>query len=461
MNFSGRAFSRTVSVGVPGVRGASNGTAQGQEQAVLRSNRDHPFLLTMPTYGGTLAAARCLGQHGISVTMAGEDAFPPARFSRFVTRWEKCPPILKVDRFYEWLIEFGRREPGYVLYPTCDDLAWLFAARANELGKYFRLYQPHADTILQLLDKKTLYELCDTLGIPTVPTVFPADRREALRLANQVGFPLLLKARTQILLKARTKGDFVSAYSDLAKAYDRFLEGNPFHPTLMKIVPGIERPLLQAFRSDAAQNIYSISGFAAEDGRMAVRASVKVLQRPRRLGIGLCFEEALVDPSALDGIRQLCQTTGYFGVFEAEFVREEGKFRLIDFNPRFYGQMGFEVARDLPLGYLSWLGALGDRAALNAALDAAGAWQEGQGYVYCNRFFFNLLVALQSFSGWMSPSESDRWKNWLEEATKNDLAFDSVDSPNDHLPALVSAANEIYWAVRHPRSFIRQHVIGP
>ena len=115
-----------------------------------------PFLLTMPTYGGTLAAARCLGERGVRVTMAGDAFLAPARWSRYVTRWVKAPPVLEAERFFDWLMEFGRKEPGHVLYPTCDDLAWLFANRATELAEYYELYSPKVETILRLLDKKAL-----------------------------------------------------------------------------------------------------------------------------------------------------------------------------------------------------------------------------------------------------------------------------------------------------------------
>jgi D-aspartate ligase len=422
---------------------------------------DAPFLLTMPAYNGTLAAARCLGEHGIRVAMAGDGRLAPARWSRHVSRWLAAPPVTH-DGFFDWLIDFGRREPGHVLYPTCDDLAWLLADRAGQLAPYFRLYQPDARSILALLDKRTLHEVCGKLGVATLPTAFPRNPEEGAKMAPSVGFPLLLKARTQILLESRSKGDFVEAAADLPQAYQRFLDQNPPHREMRARVPGIEQPMLQAFRDQAAENIYSISGFVARgQGPIVARAAVKVLQRPRRLGVGLCFEEAPVDPLVFEGIQRICAEVGYFGVFEVEFVRERGRACLIDFNPRFYGQMGFEIARDLPLAYLTWLGALGEDQALAAELSRAAAWREGNGYTYCNRFFLNLMVGLQGLSGRMTRAEVERWRCWLRDSSDRSVAFDSMDAPGDRLPALVSAVRDLYRAGRYPRSFLRQMVIGP
>src|SRR6185436_8012837 len=107
-----------------------------------------PALLTMPGYGGTLAAVRCLGRAGIAVTVASDAPAQAASWSRWTTRRVRCPPPRDRPRFMRWLLEFGQREPGHVLYPTCDDLAFLFARGADEIRKSFLLYQPEVRTLL-------------------------------------------------------------------------------------------------------------------------------------------------------------------------------------------------------------------------------------------------------------------------------------------------------------------------
>src|SRR5262249_48806518 len=134
-----------------------------------------PCLLTMPTYGGTLAAVRCLGEHGVRVVVAGEDLLAPARWSRYAARWERCPPVSDGPRFLEWLLEFGDREPGYVLPAPSDDIAYFFAFHAAELGKRFRLYQPDVRTLVRALDKKLLADACQAVGLDAPETWVPKD----------------------------------------------------------------------------------------------------------------------------------------------------------------------------------------------------------------------------------------------------------------------------------------------
>ena len=62
----------------------------------------------------------------------------------------------------------------------------------------------------------------------------------------------------------------------------------------------------------------------------------------------------------VEAIRRLCREVGYFGVFEIEFLRVLDRgWAVIDFNPRFYHQMGFDIARGLPLPIWAYLGASG------------------------------------------------------------------------------------------------------
>jgi D-aspartate ligase len=419
-----------------------------------------PVLLTMPSFNGTLAAVRSLGKRGIPVTIAGETQFAPARWSRYVKRSVSCPSPFEPEQFMDWLLSFGKREPGHVLYPSCDDLAWLFAHHAAELKESFLLFQPPAASLLDLLDKKALSQRCAEVGVPYPLTVFPGSVNDAVVLADQIGFPLLLKPRTQMFLRTRNKGQIAETREKFAARYVDFVAENDPHPLSRSLLPDVEQPMLQTLVPETTSTTYSLAGFITQDGKSAVRAALKVLQRPRRVGVGVCFEEVEVEPVALQGVERLCRAVGYFGVFEAEFLRHDGELKLVDFNPRFYGQMGFESARGLDLPYLVWLGAVGESKLLAHAVEASREWKSGSGFVYCDRFFLAATLLLQGLSGRMSSAEQQRWRDWLDRPTERARAFDAFESPGDPLPAVVSKLREIGWAARHPRSFYRKVVLG-
>jgi D-aspartate ligase len=400
-----------------------------------------PFLIMMPTYGGALAAVRSLGERGIPVTVAGDRLLAPARWSRYATRWVRCPPCSDWARLLEWLLAFGRREPRHVLYATSDDLAFFFAAHARELESCFYLYQPPVETIVRVLDKKKLLAACESVGLEVLPAWFPNNAADVPHIVSEKDFPLLIKARTQVGRLHQTKGIVVERPRDLLPAYHEFLANHRYLPGLDPHFGDVTQPMIQRYLPHAAERVYSITGFVDRSGtNRAVRAAFKVLQRTRPIGLGLCFEAAPVQKELLDAVLRLCRKVGHFGVFEVEFVQEENRSMVIDMNPRFYGQMGFESARGLPLALLAYYGAIGDVRLLEACV--ADAVRPGAGAtIYTHRFVFELLLAAQRATQPISAAEHSRWRGWYER--NRDRAADASADTHDWAPGLVHATAEL------------------
>jgi predicted ATP-grasp superfamily ATP-dependent carboligase len=421
-----------------------------------RGRHDTPGLLTMPTYGGTLAAVRCLGEHGIRLTVAGQHLLAPARWSRYATRWTRCPSEAEPERLLAWLLDFGRREPGHFLYPTSDDLAFLFAAHAAELGEHFCLYQPSLSSIVRALDKKLLYEACEAVGLETVPTTYPATDEDALRCVQQWNFPVILKTRTQVRRILQDKGSVVVTRKDLPAALRAHAERNHYRSGLEDTFGDVTKPMIQQYFPRGAEAIYSIAGFIDRTGELfAARGAVKVLPRTRPVGFGLAFEAAPLDPGLAEKVLRLCRLIGHFGVFEVEFVRDGERRMVIDFNPRFYHQMAFDVARGLPLPLLAWHAARGDETALADGI-AASARVPDDASIYCHRVSFELSLATQRLCGSLTAAERDRWKQWYERHRTR--AVDASASSRDWLPGLVHAAAEALAEAKVVGRVVRTHL---
>ncbi len=278
--------------------------------------RQAPVLLTMACFQGTLAAARCLGANGVPVTVADPELLAPARWSRHV-RGSLCPPLHQPERFVSWLLRFGERQPGHVLYPCGDDVAFLFAFHRTALGRHFRLYQPPVEVVYALLNKSRLQRACAEVGLDT-PWTCVAEESELERQAAGRPDPMLLKPQTQVLFWPHRKGTLVRSARELRRAYEELVSSTAYSPMLIGFDPGVVRPLLQDFLPQAARGIYSISGFVDETGELsAFRAARKILQRPRALGVGLCFEPAETNARLAARLLALCRHLGYYGAFEA------------------------------------------------------------------------------------------------------------------------------------------------
>lgn len=416
-----------------------------------------PALLTLGHYYGTLAAARCLGEAGVRVVLAESKLTSMARWSRHIGRRVDSPPVGDPEAMLAFLERFGREHGPHVLYPTSDDLAWLFSQFRDRLSQHFRMYVPPVAAVMALLDKRKLHENAAAVGLLTPRAWYVEHEDDVQALADQVTYPLLIKPRTQAYLTTLLKGTPIHDAGALVAGFRQFVQGNRYHPLLLQHAPEVRLPMLQAFHPEAADSIYSVAGFVDEAGRVVARASKKLLQRPRKIGIGLCFRGEEVRPHVVEKISALARRVGYHGVFEAELIQAGGQELLIDFNPRYYSQMAFEQARGLPQALLVHYASTGRKAEFEAAFAAAQdvAWDRDR--VYVNRLGLELVLNSQRVSGKLSADEAKTWRRWLRDhqGRLTDASYDR----GDPIPALADATNQLIHALRHPRSFLRMIVL--
>jgi predicted ATP-grasp superfamily ATP-dependent carboligase len=269
---------------------------------------------------------------------------------------------------------------------------------------------------------------------------------------------VLLKPRTQVFLESGIKGFIVQDKATLASELARFRSLVAFNRVLTDRHPDIQEPMVQEYLTAAETSIFSVSGFVADDGAIVARAAMKVLQRPRKVGIGLCFEGRELEPVLVEKLSALCKAIGYHGTFESEFIVDGDRRLLIDFNPRFYSQMGFDVARGAPLPMMVWHAARGEKKELAAELDRARTWKPSGREVYCHKTMLDLVLTLQGMSGQMSKDDVRHWRRWYSEHRAT--ATDAVRDPDDNMPAVIDAASWVQHFAKHPRSFVRSFVLN-
>ena len=427
-----------------------------------RPTRVHrpPILLAMPSWFGTLAAARELGRRGIDVHVAGSESIRLAGWSRFVQRSFSTPPESDLARQRDWLLDYGRRHPQTVLCPANDDFCFLYSLNAKELREYFLCASPGLGVLRELLDKARLHQNAARAGIATPRTAFPVDGANAAALSSGLSFPVLIKQRTQVFSRTSHKGTPVATPSEIPRAYDLFHRRNGFAPEVLARWPGVDMPMLQEYLPSGSSRIHCVAGFLAPGGgRWAMRASTKVLSHPRYLGIGLMFEAAELDPELAGRILQLCRSVGFHGLFQCEFLEIEGERLLIDFNPRFYNYMAFDHARGLPQAYLAYLLAIGALGELDRALERAAVEpQETRRtlYHYGTGSFIQLTV--ERLFRVVPRGEKARWARWRATAA---ATVDPVWAADDRRPWLADLLRQGWRLIRHPRSFFRSNTRRP
>jgi D-aspartate ligase len=411
-----------------------------------------PVLLADATWYGTLAALRNLNLHGVPVTLASDSLMAPARWSRHVTHVHSCPSTKNADRFLDWLLQFGAKNPGHVLYPTSDETAWLVSANSEALSDYFQLYAPPVSSLVRLLDKACLAEEARAAGLDVPECRVPRDEAEAAKVASEIGFPIYVKPRAQVCGTGLGKGELTRNLHELRSAWRAHRDRSSYQATVLKEVPDLFLPMLQQAITEN-ERIYSVDGFADATGELYISlACVELLQRPRGSGAGILIEHAGSNPAVDAGLKRLFQNTGYFGVFDAEFLECGEQLLLIDINPRFFGHMAFEIDRGLQLPWLAYLAAKRDWEALRQEVTRAQLCQSGCRR-YVQRLPTALLLAMQRLKGAMSIEDQARWRSFLNDS--NASYTEPARAPNDPGPAIAEIAMEAFAFLRHPRAYLK------
>ncbi len=270
-------------------------------------------LLASAASGGTIAAVRDLGVRGFNVGVVSSHRLGAAAWSRHAATVYSAPAESESEKFLNRLLEIGAADPGRILLPTSDETAWMYTTNATLLKRYFRLYQPAAEILRRVLDKKLLAESSIRAGLQVLPTWDPQNIHELADLAPRLPYPVLIKPRTHVGRARNDKGIVVSSAPELLNQYQRFLHREQAPSASSKMSGDDKFPILQKFIQVGREGVHSVTGFVDRSGELfTARASRKVFQRSQPVGVGVVFEAIPLDPALSEAARRLCRELRYF-----------------------------------------------------------------------------------------------------------------------------------------------------
>lgn len=412
--------------------------------------------IVLGDYYGSLAAARSLGRIGVRIHYADHRRFVPGIWSKYVSvRVRSYQPGLSRE-FLDFLLNYGEANPGLFLYPCNDDMCWLVANHADELRQNFATWYPSRPVIYSLLNKAELMLVAKNSGIPSPETWLPKTLVELEDIVDCLNFPVLLKPRTQIGNIGKGKGAIVHNREELISKWKALAVEDSYSAEIRAHDANVHFPMIQTYYPEAAEAIISVAGIAlTPEDVPCLASSVKIFQRPRKTGVGIAFQALMVDENLADSLRSLVRSTGYFGIFEAEFIVSNGQAMLLDFNPRYYGQMAFEIMRGLLLPNIAYHMAHNEPLKAQALAKDGGVCVSGTvDAKFANSWILRMLTTCQTLAGNMAFADWLGWQRWLKSSRSRRI--DSLDEKGDRLPLVVDMVALLIHSLRHPRDFYRK-----
>jgi predicted ATP-grasp superfamily ATP-dependent carboligase len=313
-----------------------------------------PRAVVFPDNPAALAVCRELGSAGIPVTVLHDDRRGPAAWSRFAT-FVQSPDLYRDAAGYVEFLNAHAEEwgPGAVLFPTEDAALLVLERHKADLSGGFRLSYA-ADAALGLVDKRRLQATAAAAGLATPRTDAVRGSEDAARFARSgwlVKPPCRyrLDANGQVRSLRAVLGGRKAIGDDLVHGIEAIArEGFP-----VLVQETIDGPL---------EDLCSIGLCVGPGGEVLASFSArKRLEYPEPFGDGLIVE-SIADPGLEEQAVRLLRAAGYWGLCDVEFKRDrrDGRFKLLDANPRAWLWIGLGALSGAPLVRAAYALAVGE-----------------------------------------------------------------------------------------------------
>ena len=306
----------------------------------------HPVSVISNDWAPTLAFAVSLGRQGVPLDFYGPGV---GRWSRHCRRRGACPPVEQANRFLPWLKERVRSGQIQRLAPTTDLIAYYLARIRSEFSpEVQRAITPLAE-LERCLIKTRFSVACNEVGQRVPAFAAPDDVDGAIVDARSIGYPLIVKPKSHLVVGASDRGQLVHDEATLLRVYRRY-EVALGQEEIADSYPELRWPLLQAYLPSAQRCVYSVSGIKdADSGIVAAILTSKREQWPPDIGVSTvqvtCNDERILNVG-LKTIDRLISR----GIFELELLTDGDQLLAIDLNPRAFGfiMLDMAVGNDLP-----------------------------------------------------------------------------------------------------------------
>jgi D-aspartate ligase len=303
-------------------------------------------LVTGADYRG-LGIVRSLGRQGIPVWVLKQDGQLLGAASRYARRSLSCPPSEDDQNLIDFLLDLSIREglTGWALFPTSDEAVTLIARHHQLLSKCYRLTTLPWDVLRWGCDKRLLCRLAQDLGLDQPWTFCPSNRDELAAL--ECPFPVILKPTMRLGSNrlSRDKAWRVETRASLLARYDEACK---------LLAP--EMLMVQEVLPGWGESQFSYAALCQDGCPLASIVARRSRQFPMDFGRFSTYVETVEEPRVVEPSVRLLAAMRFTGLVEIEFKRDyrDGKFKVIDMNPRVWGWHSLCRRAGVDFPYLAW-----------------------------------------------------------------------------------------------------------
>jgi D-aspartate ligase len=286
---------------------------------------------------GALGISRSAGRMRIPVHRVCRERWAPAALSRYSGKWVRIGGEASDEQILDTLRALAGEIGRAILIPVDDAGSVFLDTHTAALEADFLFPKQPPGLARELSSKREMYELCMKHDVPTPASLFPRSEAELLELAEKTSFPTVAKCINA--------GDTPPGSPRVAIAKDR---DELLHAYRLMESPGGSNVMLQEYVPGTPESVWMFNGYFDEhSGCRLGFTGKKIRQSPPYTGattLGVCESNDTV----LGDTTRLMRAVGYRGILDIgyRFDERDGKYKLLDVNPRIGGSFRLFVGDD-------------------------------------------------------------------------------------------------------------------
>lgn len=299
-------------------------------------------------YYNGLSVIRELGKNGIPVIAM--DTFKNIGTRSKYAEYVKCPdPVEDEIGFVDFLLEKGKEfAEKPVIIPTNDIWVFTVSKYYESLSNYYILCSSRYETVNLLLQKESFYEWAAARSF-SVPRTWNFNQIDSLKHED---FPLIIKPENRrpyggnealFLILDNQRFQIVNTKEELELFS---LKNNEI----------VKYFIIQEYVSGLSNNMYTVGIFSKDGMISGIFSGRKVRGYPADVGDCVVGQIEKVPDHIVDEVKRICSVLKYTGIAEFEYKKDEnnGKFKLIEINPRTWSWIGITPACGVSLPLIAY-----------------------------------------------------------------------------------------------------------
>src|SRR3989304_5661320 len=299
------------------------------------------ILILDAMWNKTLAAVRSLGRRGFYLAVGEKTRFATAIFSRYCSRPFIYPsPLSKPDEFLDWLLNEVKRNNYDMVLPTELETQQIILRNREEMEKYTRV--PFADYALtaNVQNKAWLMKYAETNGYPC-PKTLGTDLKSVPTVLNDfcyedVEYPLVIKPRE----------------SSGSRGIMYVKKPSEFPAALKKVQGRYPLPIVQEYIPHGGA--YGVGALFNRNSEPKAAFVYKRLREYPVTGGPSTLRESVKNDEIKEIALNLLKSLKWTGIAMGEFRvgAREGRPKLMEINPRFWGSLQLAIISGMDFPYL-------------------------------------------------------------------------------------------------------------